>query len=116
MCIRDRSKPMPNAGGFKHNYQGLHMVDNLEQNASQKKGMNLTLAVREGILKHTKRDMLVKIRNYEKDKIENIEERVDYGTVSYTHLDVYKRQVLSPETQRWWRKVQQMDYISIPQG
>lgn len=83
--IDGESKPMPNAGGFKHNYQGLHMVDNLEQNASQKKGMNLTLAVREGILKHTKRDMLVKIRNYEKDKIENIEERVDYG--NYINLE-----------------------------
>lgn len=42
-----------NFGGFKHNYQSMHIVDNLENSSNLYKGMNLTLAVREGVLKHT---------------------------------------------------------------
>ncbi len=79
MKIDGELNSMPNAGGFKHNYQGLHLVDNLEQNASHSKGMNLTLAVREGILKHTKRSLSIKIRDYKNDKIDKIVERIDYG-------------------------------------
>ncbi len=40
-------------GGFKHNYQGLRVVDVLEKRYSWN-GLNLTSAVREGILKHTR--------------------------------------------------------------
>ena len=32
-------------GGFKHNFQSLHIVDNLENAKKDKLGMNLTLAV-----------------------------------------------------------------------
>ncbi|MCD6451875.1 MAG: dNTP triphosphohydrolase [Acidobacteria bacterium] len=40
------------AGGFKHNYQSLRVVDILERRYHHP-GLNLTDAVREGILKHT---------------------------------------------------------------
>ena len=40
--------------GFKHNFQSLRMVDELETRCPYYKGINLTLAVREGMLKHTK--------------------------------------------------------------
>lgn len=39
--------------GFKHNLQSLRVVDELESRCSSYFGLNLTLAVREGILKHT---------------------------------------------------------------
>lgn len=39
---------------FKHNFQSLRVVDQIEQRTDDYKGINLTLAVREGILKHTK--------------------------------------------------------------
>lgn len=39
--------------GFKHNFQSLRIVDELESRCSLYHGLNLTLAVREGILKHT---------------------------------------------------------------
>lgn len=47
----------PDAGGFKHNYQGVRVVDRLEKRYDEP-GLNLTHDVREGILKHTawKRD------------------------------------------------------------
>jgi dGTPase len=47
----------PRAGGFKHNYQGVRVVDRLEKRYDEP-GLNLTHDVREGILKHTvwKRD------------------------------------------------------------
>jgi dGTPase len=47
----------PEAGGFKHNYQGVRVVDRLEKRY-EAPGLNLTHDVREGILKHTtwKRD------------------------------------------------------------
>lgn len=40
--------------GFKHNFQGLSIVDYLETGKPNCKGLNISLAVREGILKHTK--------------------------------------------------------------
>ena len=44
--------------GFKHNFQSLRVVDDLETRCDDYSGINLTLAVRDGILKHTslKRD------------------------------------------------------------
>lgn len=39
---------------FKHNFQSLRVVDKLETRCEKYLGINLTLAVREGILKHTK--------------------------------------------------------------
>jgi len=38
--------------GFKHNHQGIRVVENLEQQYPNYQGLNLTLAVKEGILKH----------------------------------------------------------------
>ena len=40
--------------GFKHNLQSLRVVDELETRCHDYNGINLTLAVREGIIKHTK--------------------------------------------------------------
>lgn len=39
---------------FKHNFQSLRVVDFIEQRCDEYSGINLTLAVREGIIKHTK--------------------------------------------------------------
>ena len=38
---------------FKHNLQSLRLIDELESRCEDYPGLNLTLAVREGILKHT---------------------------------------------------------------
>ncbi len=40
-------------GGFKHNYQSVRIVDELENRYPNWNGLNLTDKVREGILKHT---------------------------------------------------------------
>lgn len=40
--------------GFKHNLQSLRLVDELETRCTEYNGINLTLSVREGIIKHTK--------------------------------------------------------------
>ncbi len=42
----------PQAGGFKHNYQSVRVVDRLEKRYDHP-GLNLTHDVREGIFKHT---------------------------------------------------------------
>lgn len=42
----------PEAGGFKHNYQSVRVVDRLEKRYEEP-GLNLTNDVREGIFKHT---------------------------------------------------------------
>jgi dGTPase len=47
------TKLMKNAGGFKHNFQSLRIVDMLEKRYDHD-GINLTYETREGILKHTK--------------------------------------------------------------
>ncbi len=51
--------PGGDEGGFKHNYQSVRVVDVIEKKY-QFLGLNLTAAVREGILKHTRlrRDVL----------------------------------------------------------
>lgn len=43
---------MQNYGGFEHNWQGLRIVDELEERYPQFRGINLTFETREGILKH----------------------------------------------------------------
>ncbi|MEW6687271.1 MAG: dGTP triphosphohydrolase [Candidatus Edwardsbacteria bacterium] len=42
-----------NFGGFKHNFQSVRIADHLEQWALDNVGFNLTLVVRDGILKHS---------------------------------------------------------------
>jgi dGTPase len=42
----------PGHGGFEHNLQSLRVVDSLEERYPEFGGLNLTLATREGILKH----------------------------------------------------------------
>ncbi len=42
----------PEAGGFKHNYQSVRVVDRLEKRYEEP-GLNLTHDVREGLFKHT---------------------------------------------------------------
>lgn len=39
---------------FRHNFQSVRVVDSIESRTDDYKGLNLTFAVREGILKHTK--------------------------------------------------------------
>lgn len=39
---------------FKHNFQTLRVVDSIERRCDEYLGMNLTMAVREGMIKHTK--------------------------------------------------------------
>ncbi|SDF80124.1 dGTP triphosphohydrolase [Desulfovibrio legallii] len=39
--------------GFKHNFQSVHIVANIEERCDEYKGLNLTTATKEGILKHT---------------------------------------------------------------
>jgi dGTPase len=47
-CMRD-------FGGFEHNLQSLRIVDELEENYAEFRGLNLTFETREGILKHCSR-------------------------------------------------------------
>jgi len=44
---------LPDAGGFKHNFQGVYLSDRLENWCKDDIGLNLCLAVRDGIIKHT---------------------------------------------------------------
>jgi dGTPase len=48
-CLR---KADPASGGFEHNLQSLRVVDQLEERYADFDGLNLSLEVREGILKH----------------------------------------------------------------
>lgn len=59
--------------GFKHNLQSLRMVDEIETRCNEYKGINLTLAVREGIIKHTKvRDSSGELYNYSMNNYDNM--------------------------------------------
>lgn len=51
----NRIDKIPNQkDGFKHNLQSLRVIDEIETRCFDYNGLNLTLGVREGIIKHTK--------------------------------------------------------------
>ncbi len=50
-------------GGFEHNLQSLRIVDVLENDYVDFKGLNLTFETREGILKHCSNKNALKIRS-----------------------------------------------------
>ena len=53
---------MKEYGGFEHNLQSLRIVDSLENDYVDFKGLNLTFETREGILKHCSNKNALKIR------------------------------------------------------
>lgn len=57
----ENQRLFPQSGdNFKHNFQSLRVVDSLECRSEAYMGLNLTFAVREGILKHTNKLMNIK--------------------------------------------------------
>ena len=78
-------------GGFKHNYQSLHIIDNLEQVSSDRAGMNLTRAVREGIIKHTGPE--IKVLKY--DKVSK-KSTINKQEVNYSALDLSEIEINKP--------------------
>jgi len=51
--ILEKEGKVKQIGGFKHNYQGVRVVNCLEEKYGGFEGLNLTYQVMEGILKHT---------------------------------------------------------------
>lgn len=68
-------------GGFKHNFQSIHLIDNIEMGNGNGRGLNLTLAVRDGIIKHT--GFEIKSNFHEK------KETVKYETLNLEAGDIY---------------------------
>lgn len=56
-CLRDH-------GGFEHNWQGLRIVEELEQRYPHFPGLNLTWEVRESLAFHSKRPMVPEVAQY----------------------------------------------------
>lgn len=76
-------------GGFKHNFQSIHLVDNIEMGNNDTRGLNLTTAVRDGILKHTG----VKIKSkYLQEKEEVSYECIDFSAEGLSILN-YKHSI-----------------------
>ncbi|MTI85367.1 MAG: dNTP triphosphohydrolase [Firmicutes bacterium] len=82
-------KPFNYVGGFKHNFQSLHVVDNLEQVYEEYSGLNLTFAVREGIFKHTNSKISVYRKN-QKGKVDRKKEKVYYANLNLSKMTLDK--------------------------
>lgn len=80
---------IPYTGGFKHNFQSLHVVDNLEQVYDKFSGLNLTLAVREGILKHTDYKISL-LKKDETGRVYKSKEEVDYNNLNLEGITLNK--------------------------
>jgi len=80
---------IPGNEGFKHNFQGLHLIDNIETTSSEYDGMNLTLAVREGILKHTGSRMKIDIIKEDGTNIKR-EDEVKYESLNFKNININK--------------------------
>lgn len=77
-----------NHGGFKHNFQSLQIIDNIEKRTNKYKGLNLTLAVREGILKHT--GAKIKIPKKNRSIVTNEKDNVEYNSLDLTDINIDK--------------------------
>ncbi|MEK0336088.1 MAG: dNTP triphosphohydrolase, partial [Nitrosopumilus sp.] len=83
---------IPVSNGFKHNWQGLRVVDKLEKAYPETAGgLNLTNAVRLGILKHT--DLECKKRDYPKE--------TDRGKCSCDMEETLKKQKIDANDERY---------------
>lgn len=67
----------PICEGFKHNYQSVRLVDSIENRCDDYTGLNLTVAVREGIIKHTKLKINGQLIKYEKKELDDRILRMD---------------------------------------
>lgn len=67
--------------GFKHNYQGLELIDIIDNGKLNYVGLNLSLAVRDGILKHTGNFIRLK---------DNSREKVIYSSLNLSDIDINK--------------------------
>lgn len=80
--------PDSNFGGFKHNFQSLQLIDNLEKRSNDYKGLNLSFAVREGIFKHTGEKIKVPIDNHHKRTTNFEKEKVKYISLNLENMRV----------------------------
>ena len=79
-----------NFGGFKHNYQGIRIINYLEEKYAQHEGLDLTYQALEGIIKHTRvKKCKLKDRNCENCtcKCFDIDEFLILGDSKYLFLD-----------------------------
>lgn len=77
-------------GGFKHNVQSLRVVDFLE-NSGNRKGMNLTAEVRDGILNHTGKQVPFTLEG----QIVKLSDRIAY--INHDIDDAIRGQIISQE-------------------
>ncbi|BES63670.1 deoxyguanosinetriphosphate triphosphohydrolase [Gottschalkiaceae bacterium SANA] len=79
-----------NYGGFKHNFQSLQIIDNLEKRTSKYHGLNLSLGVREGILKHTDSKIRIPREVMRTNKLESTKVEVNYSTLDLENIKIDK--------------------------
>lgn len=70
-------------GGFKHNYQSAKILAKLEEQYTEFPGLNISVQVLEGVLKHTKFKSDIKIEDFLSD------EYLKYIDVGYNHENMY---------------------------
>ncbi len=79
-----------NFGGFKHNFQSLQIIENMEKRTNTYNGLNITLAVREGILKHTGNKIKIP-KNLDTRNLDNSTKvEVNYPTLDLSDISIEK--------------------------
>lgn len=77
-----------NCGGFKHNFQSIQIVDNIEKRTNRYTGLNLTLAVREGILKHTGNKIRIPKVLASRNLNKSDKEEIKYNTLKLLNMNI----------------------------
>lgn len=75
-------------GGFKHNYQSLQILDNIEKRSTKYNGLNLCFAVREGIFKHTSNQIRVPKNDFSRNITEYVKDDVYYSSLNLENMRV----------------------------
>ena len=81
---------MKEFGGFEHNLQSLRILEEIERRYPNFKGLNLTLEVREGIVKHSSEYDHPERSKYEKERFPTLEAQiVDIADeIAYNNHDI----------------------------
>ena len=84
------SERFPEAGGFKHNYQGLRVVSNLEKAYYEIDGLDLSFQVMEGLFKHTGQKGGIEISEFADD-----EDLIEYLHLEKSHSITVEGQIVA---------------------
>ena len=100
-------------GGFEHNIQSLRIVDSLENDYVDFKGLNLTFETREGILKHCSKKNALKLGDIGKRFIQKKQPSLEAQLVNFADEIAYNHHDIDDGFRSGLLKLDQLQDVSF---